>query len=333
MNLVIITNKRYNTDFRKYLIRAAENSGHKTVHVYSWDKVIISHGGKESRTYTSEVDPKTIYAEVHRLIGDGKTVILTGMGGYTTPFAMQARKHFPDSLFIYDVYDDFRYEKCRWELVTRYLNDLRWRFYCDKTMVLEKGLQRLYPSSFHLNNASHLRPLPYNGDPTDHRLVYIGSIDRRVNFDLLGHLAAQSGVTLDIYGSCHCDSIDAEEFLQNLLQQHPNVTFKGPYDNDDLPNILSRYRIGIVPYKVNHRLTRHVNPDKIYHYLNSGLEVIASPIPQALQLADYLHLVHVPQDWATVLDEAAHKPRAGKNWPAEDFTWVKRWKELQTLVG
>ena len=45
--------------------------------------------------------------------------------------------------------------------------------------------------------------------------------------------------------------------------------------NDDLPAILGQFRVGLLPYRVGHPMTDHVNPDKLHHYLNAGLEVVA----------------------------------------------------------
>jgi hypothetical protein len=74
-------------------------------------------------------------------------------------------------------------------------------------------------------------------------------------------------------------------------------------------------------------MTTHVNPDKLYHYLNAGLEVIATPIPQAKRLARYLHLVRDVKDLPTAIDAVRTEPRAS-TWPLEHYTWENRWKQL-----
>ena len=78
-------------------------------------------------------------------------------------------------------------------------------------------------------------------------------------------------------------------------------------------------------------MTEHVNPDKLHHYLNAGLEVIASPIPAARRLERYLHLMTTRGDWAAVL-RALGTCRLGENWPRESNTWDRRWAELVNLV-
>jgi hypothetical protein len=88
----------------------------------------------------------------------------------------------------------------------------------------------------------------------------------------------------------------------------------------------------VVPYKTRYRKTKHVNPNKAYHYLNAGLEVIASPIPQIMRLREYVHIADAGDDFACILDELCRSPRAC-SWPYEDYTWDKRWQELQEVAA
>ena len=84
---------------------------------------------------------------------------------------------------------------------------------------------------------------------------------------------------------------------------------------DDLPTILGRFRTGLLPYRVGHPMTDHVNPDKLHHYLSAGLEVVASPIPAARRLKRYLHLMTTDGDWATLLSDLPSGRQ--NNWPRE----------------
>src|SRR6202012_5707617 len=112
----------------------------------------------------------------------------------------------------------------------------------------------------------------------------------RVDFAWLDALAAND-VTIGIFGSIHGTAPEVNAPLNALLKKRVNITFHGPYDNDDLEGLLSEFRVGLLPYRVDHPMTDHVNPDKLYHYLNAGLKVLAAPIPAARRLQRYLHLI------------------------------------------
>ena len=74
-----------------------------------------------------------------------------------------------------------------------------------------------------------------------------------------------------------------------------------------------------------------LNPDKLHHYLNAGLEVIASPIPAARRLERHLHLMTTGGDWGAVLRDL-RTSRRQDSWPREAYTCDRRWAELVNLV-
>ena len=193
------------------------------------------------------------------------------------------------------------------------------------------GTEGRYPSAVHLDNASHVELLPTVATADPRKMVYIGSIDRRVDFEWLDALAAND-VTVEIFGSVHIDAAaETQQALDELIGRRRNVSFHGPYDNDDLPAILARFGVGLLPYRVGHPMTDHVNPDKLHHYLNAGLAVVASPIPAASRLGRYIHVTATAGDWAGLLNEL-ETSRLQESWPRESNTWNRRWAELVNLV-
>ena len=90
--------------------------------------------------------------------------------------------------------------------------------------------------------------------------------------------------------------------------------------------------LAVPPYRVGHPMTRHVNPDKLYHYLNAGLEVLAAPIPQMQRHANNVHLITTDGPWTATLDAVVNAPRRG-DWSAENNSWDRRWHELKQAVA
>jgi predicted SAM-dependent methyltransferase len=326
MNILVMANKRYESDFRKYLMRAAVEGGGKAVHVYCWEEIVLTAAERHVATYPPFAPPALVFEEIKKHLGTAPSIVLTGLGGNSMDFAFATHDFLQDAQLVYDVYDDFRFGTRGLQRWRRMRWDRRWRRYTDWAIVLELGMQRSYPRALHLDNASHLGRLHRPADLTVDNLVYIGSIDHRVDFEWLDALAGH-GVRLDIWGRIHSSAPAAEQLIAGLVARHPRVAFRGDYDNDELAGILGRYRVGVLPYKVRHPLTRHVNPDKLYHYLNSGLEVVATPIPQARRMAEYLHLAAEP-DWPRLSKAIADTPRAAK-WPIERYSWQHRWTQLQ----
>ncbi len=245
--------------------------------------------------------------------------------------AANLHQDLSDVPWVYDVFDDFLYNTDGEDRVRRLMADALWRCRCEHSIILDPGLRGRYPSAVHLDNASHVELLPPVATADTRRMVYIGSIDRRVDFEWLDALAAND-VTVEIFGSVHTDAAaETQQALDELIGRRRNVSFHGPYDNDDLPAILARFGVGLLPYRVGHPMTDHVNPDKLHHYLNAGLAVVASPIPAARRLGSYIHVTATAGDWAGLLNEL-ETSRLQESWPRESNTWNRRWAELVNLV-
>lgn len=332
MNLVVISSKRYNSDFRKYLVQAASDAGQLAYHVHCWSALNVTHGDSESPDASLSLQDPHLREMSSSLQGGRDTVVLTGMTAFRSKFGRSLKKLLPHAVFVYDVYDDFRYGTKGFKLLRRLQRDWTWRLHCNLHMVLEQGLLQLYPKAFHLDNASHLGPLKRNASASQSdRVVYIGSIDQRTDFTWL-ELVARSGIGIDLWGRAHGTLAGGQELIDRFCARHPHVTHKGGYENDDLPGILSQYRVGLLPYVTNSDWTRHINPDKLYHYLNSGLEVVATDIPQSRRLSDFLHMAPESSDPSVIVREAMRSNKASA-WSAAAHQWPLRWQQLQERVA
>lgn len=56
-----------------------------------------------------------------------------------------------------------------------------------------------------------------------------------------------------------------------------NVAFLGPKTHDELPDIVSRWKTGLIPFS-DQPLTRSVDPNKIYEYFAWGLNCVSAPM-------------------------------------------------------
>lgn len=336
VNLLVCAMPQYHRDFRKYLMAAAERSGGKSLHILCRDKLILSWAGAERAEYSTTFNSYGLRQIISDHLKPGPILGLTGLGATRLDergvmFASNLHKELPGIHWVYDVYDDLLYNTNGAERVLHLVADAVWRCRCEHSIILDPELRSRYAAAYHLDNASHVEPLPSVMALDAMKMVYIGSIDRRVDFQWLDALAAND-LTIDIFGSVHgIGATETQQQLDALLERRHNVSFHGPYINDDLRAILGQFRVGLLPYRVGHPMTDHVNPDKLHHYLNAGLEVVASPIPAARRLGRYIHLMTTGGNWATVLSDLG-TTRLQESWPRESNTWDRRWAELVNLV-
>lgn len=330
-DLLILANKRFHTDFRKYLMRAAERANASALHVYCWERIILSQNGQEFMTFPADTSERLVLREIEKRVNLDRLIVLTGLGCNESHVATQIQGHLEKAFTIYDVYDDLMFESEGYERLDRMLQDSIWRCRCDAQILLNKNLAPRYPLAFHLDNASHLR----RGNAGTARLplkcAYIGSIDRRVDFDWL-RSAGHWGHQIDIYGRWHPNAPDAERALRSLESEFANVRYCGPYDNDDLWVILPKYNVGLLPYRVSERMTRFINPDKLYHYLNAGLEVLSAPIEPVKEFGKYIFTIETKGEWSKILRRLQAEPRAAA-WPSNKYSWDARWTELGRIAA
>lgn len=332
-NFFVIDNKSYETDFRRHLLTASKQYDINVAHLFCSKDTIVSLNDEGTVKYDGRTEPELICDDLLASYGQKKTVVLVGLGLDNTRVRLVKclRRTFKDIVVLYDVFDYFRYAATGKLFYERLKLDIRWRRKTDQCLLLEQGLSWIYPGSAHLDNASHVRPVEPSPEASVRRVVYIGSIDSRVDFEWLDALA-KGNISIDIYGRIHKGDAQIELMLNDLLSRNSNISYFGGYNNDQLEGILKNYRIGILPYKTHDTMTRHINPDKLYHYLNAGLEVIASPIPQVKRLKQYIHIARYPSDTAAAL-ASAQAGRLSASWPASEYTWEKRWTQLARIAG
>lgn len=98
------------------------------------------------------------------------------------------------------------------------------------------------------------------------RLVYVGSLDSRFDFDAIRELSSSdASLTIDLYGPLTREA--------TAIQWTPNIALKGAIDHASVPSVLSNYDAALLPMK-NSRANEGRSPMKLYEYLACGLPVL-----------------------------------------------------------
>jgi len=127
-----------------------------------------------------------------------------------------------------------------------------------------------YTNAIYYSNGinQNFKILPFKNS-NNKKCVYIGALEDWFDWELINNTfekLSKDGYTLDIYGFSNND-------ISKLIKTN-NIKFKGSIDNTKVQSILTKYDIGIIPFKVTD-LIEYVNPIKLYEYLASGLKVIS----------------------------------------------------------
>jgi glycosyltransferase involved in cell wall biosynthesis len=115
------------------------------------------------------------------------------------------------------------------------------------------------------------------------------------------------------------------------LKELPNVSLLGEVPHADLPQLLARFKVGLIPFLLND-LTRATNPIKLYEYFSFGLPVVSTRLPEVEAFAQEVYLCSDPAEFAAqvrraMLEEDEDLRRRRKR-IAETETWRARAKAL-----
>ena len=118
---------------------------------------------------------------------------------------------------------------------------------------------------------------------------YVGVIDERVDFELLGELARRlPDWTVRIVGPVA--KIDPGQ-----LPTASNIEYPGFARYEDLPTVMAAFDVGIMPFAIN-AATRSISPTKTLEYLAAGLPVVSTRIDDVV--VDYGEVVDLADDAA-----------------------------------
>ncbi len=165
-------------------------------------------------------------------------------------------------------------------------------------------------------------------------LAVVGGINAKVDLALLAELAARRPHWLIKLAGPVNASADAAALAR--LRSLPNVVFAGTAPPHEVPALLSRCDVGLIPYRLTEQ-TRHVNPLKVYEYLAAGRAVVATPLPELHQFQPLVRLAADADSFVAAVEAAlaeAHAPQAiaARRAVAATNTWDHRVARMTELI-
>jgi hypothetical protein len=234
-------------------------------------------------------------------------------------------------LWCFDIFDNLLYDLrgvCR--VKRRIEISLLARFSPIK-IVLSRETLRLFPSAYHLENAAHVGRNRAENSFID--LVCLSMIDRRFDFRLVKELVTLAPeLRMYLYGRLGTEDRETKLQFEELCTSSQNVIYRGGYRFEDVDAILASFGIGFTPYKTSNLLTEFINPDKYYLYLNSGMEVISTDIPQARLMADSVHIARSAGEIVELVARIRSEPGYRKNKFIHHFCWERRADDLIKII-
>ena len=147
----------------------------------------------------------------------------------------------------------------------------------DGVIVSSRGLfeskVKHCPNCFIVKNAVNLSLFSqgfHKDKPKEQVIGYIGTLDDRLDYDILHHLFTNLPQTRFVF----VGRILSQRGVA-ILKKYPNVSIEGPKPPEELPGYLKTFSAGIIPF-IKDTFTKGIYPMKINEYLAAGLPVIST---------------------------------------------------------
>jgi glycosyltransferase involved in cell wall biosynthesis len=108
------------------------------------------------------------------------------------------------------------------------------------------------------------------------------------------------------------------------LRALPNVELTGEIPYSRVPELLARFRIGLIPFRIN-PLTLMTNPIKLYEYFSCGLPVVSTPLPEAEAMGDLVYLGASPTDFARQVGQALAEDDPSRRARRREVALLESW--------
>jgi hypothetical protein len=318
----------HDLDFRQFLMEALLRKGHDVRHVRVAREMKVVGGNGRPIEFKGAAGFLALIRFLRADIEDpNDTVFLDSTGPYLPLRSLLLRAALGRGLWCYDIFDNLSYNyrgvlRVRARVAIPLLSRLS-----PVQLTLSGETLRLFPRAVHLDNAAHIGRVE-RGNWNQRDLVLLSSVDERLDIEFVRRVAASTPDTrLIVYGRA-----PSPQSLDALCRDRPNIVYRGEFRYGQIGAILAPFSVALAPYAIN-PLTEFINPDKYYYFLNSGMEVISTDIPQARRMRDRIHVARSPADVPAIVERLCRDPGARKNATGPVLGWDQRADEFLAIIA
>lgn len=169
------------------------------------------------------------------------------------------------------------------------------------------------------------------------RIGYIGSVNLKLDFDLLQLLATRrrEWQWVIIGQEIALGAADLDKWRR--LQQLPNVHALGPRPAEDIARYTAALDVGLLCYRTAGGWTQGIYPLRLHEHLAAGLAVISADFPAVRAFPDVVRCATSVDEWEDAIGAAVAGDGPGtlrqRQAVARANTWEERVTVLETLMS
>jgi hypothetical protein len=214
----------------------------------------------------------------------------------------------PAKIFIYDICDAL-------EMPSRNATALKRMIKAERMLIrdvnaitfsayeMSKSLKKQYPYVKHycLPNAitdSFLQNVKIKEKTGKTIIGYLGFLDPRwADRELLLKVVkTYTNISIVIRSSM-------DKTFADRLRENKNVKIVGFQKYNELPNLVSSFTVGIIPF-LNNEFTAVINPLKLYEYCAAGIPIVAVMTPELKHYKDIIYLAETHEEFILCIEKA-----------------------------
>lgn len=151
---------------------------------------------------------------------------------------------------------------------------------------------------------------------------YIGGINYRLDYKLLTSvIEGMPDVDFVFAGPIDYENTVKKNLSRdiNRLFHYRNVIYRGNLEKSRLPDLISTFKVVIIPYDATLELNKYCYPMKIMEYFYMGKPVVSTSIFELSRYPEFVTVVKTPAEFIKAVNKAKVSP-----WPKSQITRQKK---------
>lgn len=167
------------------------------------------------------------------------------------------------------------------------------------------------------------------------KIGYIGTVDQRIDYNILKRLALEFPDTEIIIVGRVLDDMSEVKEQTDPLRSISNFKFEGAKSPAALMEYLKEFHIGIIPFIKNEQ-TAAIYPMKINEYLAAGVGVVATDFAPLAEFGEAIHVAtntdHFIEAVRNLLEKDSDDSQSARVAMAKQNSWHQRGLQLNQLL-
>ncbi|CDM67936.1 hypothetical protein CM240_0771 [Clostridium bornimense] len=271
-----------------------------------------------------------------------KSISLIGMKSkcilLQNPMAVGILEKLDYDTFVFDAIDNWVYHP----QMNRYSDIIRKNYEfiiknADAVFTVSKNLEYFFEKSKYVKCISNGVNKEYFSESISIKdndtinIGYVGKIQERIDFELVEKC-------ISVYKECNFifmgPVLNCRKKIIELKKKYENVKFTGDIHYKDLPKMMKKIDIAIMPHKKN-KFTDSMNPIKLYEYIAAGKQLVTTNIAGVDGISPYVYISNNDSEFISyiqfAIDELKNNTKLGYKIVKslnEKYTWEYKSQEI-----